>query len=125
MNKKQQILSLLKQSKQSIHSLSTSLNSPPSSIRGRLSEIKRDGYILKKITIPTTYYTLDQTPQTLLTYLKENNLFDTYLSISTLSKKLNIPKPKLESAISTLFNTHSITQFSSDQFIIHETFKKV
>jgi len=120
---KESILEALREKPHTIRELSIRCDAPESSIRARLSEIRRGGFKIDKEKRESIYYTLsNNTPKDkLLNWLKENNMFEIQLNINDVSRKTGMSIPDIESALSEMFTLpYDITQMSKETFIVRE-----
>lgn len=121
MNKREIILSYLKQHEtMTLQQLSILLDSPPSSIRGRISELKKNHQI-KTEYHPTRYSLFLTNP--IIQYITENKLFGVSINIKNLSISLSLSLSETEKLLSKLFSNPSyhIFQQSSNNIIITKT----
>lgn len=121
MTLKQQILEQLKRQPSTMHQLVSCTNSTDNSIRGRIAELRRDGYQIKN---SNNIYTLEgtTTPQSarLIHWLDKNKYYGKTLDYTTLSLALNLSRNEVEKTISKLFAKYRITQISKNSCTIEK-----
>ena len=120
MTKRNDILNQLKQYK-ALSTLELQLlnDMPAGSLRKRISELRKEGYIINRKEIPTYKYILSE-KNLIEDYIQKNNLFGIQLSITNLSKRLKTSENNITTLISQLFNKYNILQLSSDKVIINK-----
>jgi len=120
MNKKEKLLSYLQEHKQvSIEDLKTLLNSPESSIRGRVSELRKDGYLIKRKKLPIdSYVIINNYLVECMKHIEKNDLLDQYINLPKVLDSIHIPETEHDNIISKLFDIYNVTQFSSNKFLI-------
>lgn len=118
MSKREEILKYLeKHTSLSMMELHLLTGLPPSSIRARISELKKIGYHISHEPITSEKYIL-QPGNPLLSFLEKNNLFNRPFSIKQIAKSLNTTTPALQLEIAKLFKEYRIMQLSSDSILI-------
>jgi len=120
MNKKEKLLSYLQEHEQvSIEDLKTLLNSPESSIRGRVSELRKDGYLIKRKKLPIdSYVIINNYLVECMKHIEKNDLLDQYINLPKVLDSIHIPETEHDNIISKLFDIYNVTQFSSNKFLI-------
>ena len=94
-------------------------NIPYSSVRARISELRKKGYIITYEEVPTKKYILSKQNK-LISYLYENNLIGKNISIEKVSRDLSVDREELVEMISKLFESYDVIQVSSKNVIIGE-----
>ena len=94
-------------------------NIPYSSVRARISELRKKGYIITYEEVPTKKYILSKQNK-LISYLYENNLIGKKISIEKVSRDLSVDREELVEMISKLFESYDVIQVSSKNVIIGE-----
>ena len=118
MNKKSTILYHLQQNTTlTLQQLSLLLDSPPHSIRARISELKKLHPIISEYH-PTRYSLFLTNP--IIQYIEENKLFNTPINIKNLSIHLSIPLTEIETHLASLFSSpiYSVFQQNPNTIII-------
>jgi len=120
---KETILYELQYGPKSTQQLIDVIHTSPSSITGRIAELRNQGYYIANIN---GKYILQQQKkkqsieEMIIDYIEQNKLFGKVLSITTLSSSLHIPLDNIKSAIAHLFSHYTITQISSDTIKIEK-----
>jgi len=121
---KKRIIQALSERPRTIHELSLLCNSTESSIRARISELRRDAFQIKTEQRPAHYYVLDPkrtNAQKIIDWFEEKNLFGISIDIGEISTKLDIPREETERAISNLFDRgYRVTQIAKDRIIMRK-----
>jgi predicted transcriptional regulator len=121
---KKRIIQALSERPRTIQELALLCNSPESSIRARISELRRDAFQIKTEQRPSFYYVLDPkttNAQKIIEWFQEKNLFGISIDIEEISTELDIPREETERAISNLFDQgHRVTQIAKDRIIIRK-----
>jgi len=111
------ILDILKKRNCTSHELSYLSNKQPSTIRARISELRKKGYDIQTKQQMTTKYVLVQHPPTtsekILSWIDNNNARGRDIKYSFLSKVLKIPTSEISNGYQNLFKTHRIIQTSN------------
>jgi len=92
---------------------------PYSSVRARISDLRKKGVSIKYEYIPTGKYILSD-EYLFLDYLEKNKLFNRPVSIKQISKGSNMKEEDIKMILSKLFNKYSIIQVSPEKVIINK-----
>lgn len=118
MSKRDDILQQLKQYKSlSVLELELLNEIPYSTIRARISDLRKKGYDIKYENMPTGKYTINE-DNPLLSHIKKNNLFNVSLSILKLSNELGILEDDVKMMVSKLFRRYEVIQLTSDNIFV-------
>lgn len=108
MSSKQLILQYLQQHPFTPAQLQKKTKLPASSLRARISELRKLGYDIQK---NNGTYTLTST---LESYIKSKNQYNKPIDINTIASDLHLPLDTITLEISKLFHRYQILQLSKD-----------
>jgi biotin operon repressor len=86
-----------------------------SSIRARISDLRKLGYEIEK---NSGKYTLNEKQSKIETWLKSTNQYNKTININTISSDLKIPVSEVQSEIGKLFKRYHILQISKEDIKI-------
>lgn len=93
-----------------------------SGVRGRISELRREGYTIEVVEKPTKKYvykgTGDPVVDKIEALLEAKNLFGQVLEYRKLAKALETNLPAVENAVASMYNRYDILQLSQTKVII-------
>ena len=112
---KELILAQLQQHPSTSIQLQKKTKLPESSIRARISDLRKLGYEIEK---SHGKYTLNEKQSKIESWLKTNNQYNKTININNISSALKIPVSEVESEISKLFKRYHILQLSKEDIKI-------
>jgi len=115
MSLKEKILTQLQQNSYTPLELSSILHTPKSTIRARISELRKSGYHISK-----SPYTLDNTPHNFESLMTKHSLWNKPLPINFLCTHLNMSRSEVENFLAKHFSTYDITQLSKNTLTIKQ-----
>ena len=85
-------------------------------IQARISELRKDGYDIQLKLVEVQKYTLSERSNDIIIseFIKDNNLFNSNISITKLSNELSMSIEEVKVAIGKLFSSYSIIQIDQD-----------
>jgi biotin operon repressor len=116
MTLKDKIIKELKIEPKSMQELQLATGKTEKNIQARISELRKDGYSIELNKVEIQKYNLIEKSNDLkiLEFIKDNNLFNSNISISKLSNELSISVSDIKSSIGKLFNNYDIIQLDED-----------
>ena len=115
LSSKELILAQLKKQPSTSIQLQKKTKLPASSIRARISELRKLGYEIEK---SHGKYTLNEKQSKIETWLKSNNQYNKTININNISSDLKIPVSEVQSEIGKLFKRYHILQISKEDIKI-------
>ena len=116
---KKNIIDIISKGSYTTKEMSILTKTPPSSIRGRISELRNEGYNIKTIPSKETVYryVLVSYPidndKKIINYISQNNLYGKDVNFKELSKRLEISMDDVKDGYQKLFRNHTIIQTSN------------
>jgi len=114
------IMESLSKEPMSLSELSYATGYTKDSIRGRISELRKLGYIIELKPVDTKKYFLsknNQEDQKILDFIKNRNLYQKPIEIEQLSKTLKISLSELKDALSRIFKSGKLVQLSTTKIM--------
>jgi len=116
------ILNALKKNNCSIKELSYLTNKPATTIRARVSDLRKRGYKIEMIEETVKKYSLSEktldTPEKILKWIDDHRARGQNIKFNIISKQLNIPENEISDGYQKLFKTHQIVQTSNSSAIV-------
>jgi len=109
------ILEQLQQKPSTALQLQKKTKLPSSSIRARISDLRKLGYEIEK---SHGKYTLNEKQSKIESWLKSTDQYNKIININTISSSLKIPVSEVQSEISKLFKRYHILQMSKENIKI-------
>jgi len=111
------IIDELKKRNCTSHELSYLSNKPRSTIRARISDLRKKGYdISTKKELTTKYFLIEHPPTTtekILSWIDDNKAIGKDIKYGFLAKQLNLSVDEISKGYQKLFKTHQIIQTSN------------
>jgi len=116
MSLKDKIILELQSEPKSMQELQLATGKSYKNIQARISELRKDGYDIQLKLVEVQKYTLSERSNDIIIseFIKDNNLFNSNISITKLSNELSMSIEEVKVAIGKLFSSYSIIQIDQD-----------
>jgi len=114
------LIELLSQHPMSLDELHYATGYSKDGLRGRLSELRKQGYKIELQAVESKKYFLKSASpekQKILDFIEKKNLYQQTIKISSLAKALNIPLSKITSALVEINREGKLLQMSNTEIL--------
>ena len=112
MTTKEQILQQLRRQPSTLTALSAYLHKSPDGIRGRISELRKQGYSIQRKNNKYILFDTTTPKNKIIQWLESNNNYSKEINYSVLSKELDLSINDIETSLAQLFTDYYIIQTS-------------